>query len=84
MKVSAGTVKGIVAGGLSSDGNAIGNSVEIEGGTFGGGYYTIAVAGGISAADPFSIHFSWSLRLCRNSCTVCNKLFQTFVNILVK
>lgn len=51
VKVSAGTVKGIVAGGLSSDGNAIGNSVEIEGGTFGGGYYAIAVAGGISAAD---------------------------------
>ena len=51
VKVSAGTVIGIVAGGLSSDGNAIGNSVEIEGGTFGGGYYAIAVTGGISAAD---------------------------------
>ena len=51
VKVSAGTVKGRIAGGLSSDGSAIGNSVEIEGGTFGGGYYAIAVAGGISAAD---------------------------------
>ncbi|MBO5605651.1 MAG: autotransporter outer membrane beta-barrel domain-containing protein [Acidaminococcaceae bacterium] len=50
VKVSTGTVNGLVAGGYSSKGSAIGNSVEIEGGTFSPSYGT-AVAGGASAAS---------------------------------
>ncbi len=49
VKVITGTVNAIVAGGFSDKGSAIGNSVEIEGGTFSRSYGT-GVAGGVSDA----------------------------------
>ena len=52
VKVSTGTVKNGVVGGYSSKGSAIGNSVEIEGGTlYYSSYFPVAAAGGIADDD---------------------------------
>ena len=52
--ISTGTVKGVVAGGCSTDGSANSNSVEIQGGTFStttSAYSSLGIAGGVSSAD---------------------------------
>ena len=52
--IITGTVKGIVAGGCSTDGSANSNSVEIQGGTFStttSAYSSLGIAGGVSSAD---------------------------------